>query len=85
MFQPNLFFFLHPRIWHQVIYNSTKSDFPNLDVLHDLKKGCMGWLVKSHLWLKMKKIKIGIKQHAHVVNTMVPIPFMEVYDVETCM
>jgi hypothetical protein len=28
---------------------------------------------------------MGIKQHAHVVNTMAPIPFMEVYDIETCM
>jgi hypothetical protein len=40
IFQPNLFcfFFLHPRIWPEAIYNSTKLDFPNLDVFHDFKK-----------------------------------------------
>jgi hypothetical protein len=32
-------------------------------------------LVKSHLWVKMKK-KMEIKQHAHVVKTMAPYPFM---------
>jgi len=38
IFQPNL------RIWRKAIYNSTKLDFPNLDIFHDffLKKGCMG-------------------------------------------
>ncbi len=27
-------FFLHPRIWPKAIYNSTKLDFPNLNVIH---------------------------------------------------
>jgi hypothetical protein len=65
-------FFLHPRIWLEVIYN----DSPNLDVFHDLKKR-VAWanetiLVKSHLWVKMKT-KMGIKQHAHV-STQWPLP-----------
>jgi hypothetical protein len=40
-------------------------------------------LVKSHLWVKMKK-KMRIKQHVHVVNTMASTSLCKCYDIETC-